>query len=202
MDLQIRNGRVVIPFFIKIDPKNGKMTDYDTHIERYLSKLIDMFVDSEAAKAFLKKNGETLIYEVYEKDIPEVNGEIRYCSSVTYPGKIGDEYFMTKGHFHKRPDTAELYYCIRGRGYMLMEKKDGEYAIGEMYPGSAVYVPGDYAHRSINIGDEPLISLPVYPGDAGHDYRSIEDSGFKHIVVERNSKAVVIENPKYGKMLK
>ncbi|MBA7712346.1 Glucose-6-phosphate isomerase [subsurface metagenome] len=95
MDLQIRNGRVVIPFFIKIDPKNGKMTDYDTHIERYLSKLIDMFVDSEAAKAFLKKNGETLIYEVYEKDIPEVNGEIRYCSSVTYPGKIGDEYFMS-----------------------------------------------------------------------------------------------------------
>ena len=202
MDLQIRNGRVVIPFFIKIDPKNGKMTDYDTHIERYLSKLIDMFVDSVTAKAFLKKNGETLIYEVYEKDIPEVNGEIRYCSSVTYPGKIGDEYFMTKGHFHKRPDTAELYYCIRGRGYMLMEKRDGEYTLGEMYPGSAVYVPGDYAHRSINIGDEPLISLPVYPGDAGHDYRSIEDSGFKHIVVERNSKAVVIENPKYGKMLK
>lgn len=202
MDLQIRNGRVAIPFFIKIDPENGKMTDYDTHIERYLSKLIDMFVDSEAVKAFLKKNGETLIYEVYEKDIPEVNGEIRYCSSVTYPGKIGDEYFMTKGHFHKRPDTAELYYCIRGRGYMLMEKRDGEYALGEMYSGSAVYVPGDYAHRSINIGDEPLISLPVYPGDAGHVYRSIEDSGFKHIVVERNSKAVVIENPKYGKMLK
>lgn len=202
MDLQIRNGRVVTPFFIKIDPKNGKMTDYDTHIERYLSKLIDMFVDSVTAKALLKKNGETLIYEVYEKDIPEVNGEIRYCSSVTYPGKIGDEYFMTKGHFHKRPDTAELYYCIRGRGYMLMEKRDGEYALGEMYPGSAVYVPGDYAHRSINIGDEPLISLPVYPGDAGHVYRSIEDSGFKHIVVERNSKAVVIENPKYGKMLK
>lgn len=202
MDLQIRNGRVVTPFFIKIDPKNGKMTDYDTHIERYLSKLIDMFVDSVTAKALLKKNGETLVYEVYEKDIPEVNGEIRYCSSVTYPGKIGDEYFMTKGHFHKRPDTAELYYCIRGRGYMLMEKRDGEYALGEMYPGSAVYVPGDYAHRSINIGDEPLISLPVYPGDAGHVYRSIEDSGFKHIVVERNSKAVVIENPKYGKMLK
>lgn len=200
MALKIKNGRVFIPFSIRIDPDNGKMTDYDTHIKRYLSKLLNMFVDSEAAEAFLIRNGETLIYEVYEKDIPEVNGEIRYCSSITYPGKVGEEYFMTKGHFHARPDTAELYYCIRGRGYMLMERKDGEYTLEEMYPGSAVYVPGDYAHRSINIGDEPLISLPVYPGDAGHDYGSIEDSGFKHIVVERNGKPLVVENPKYGRM--
>lgn len=198
--MKIKNGRVFIPFSIRIDPDNGKMTDYDTHIKRYLSKLLNMFVDSEAAEAFLIRNGETLIYEVYEKDIPEVNGEIRYCSSITYPGKVGEEYFMTKGHFHARPDTAELYYCIRGRGYMLMERKDGEYTLEEMYPGSAVYVPGDYAHRSINIGDEPLISLPVYPGDAGHDYGSIEDSGFKHIVVERNGKPLVVENPKYGRM--
>ena len=107
---------------------------------------------------------------------------------------------MTKGHFHARRDTAELYYCIRGRGYMLMEKEDGEYELGEMYPGRSVYVPAFYAHRSINTGGEPLISLAVYPGDAGHDYGSIETSGFKHVVVERNGKSVAVENPRYGKM--
>jgi len=201
MTLKLEEGRVIFPFSTGIDPLNGRMDNYDTHIERYLSKLVDMFYERDKAEEFLKKNGDILVYEVYENDIPEVDGEIRFCSSVTYPGKIGDEYFMTKGHFHKRPDTAELYYCIKGRGYMLMEKKTGEYILEEMYPGRAVYVPGYYAHRSINIGDEPLISLPVYPADAGHDYGSIEKSGFKHVVVEKNGKPAVIENPNYGIML-
>lgn len=201
MKLEIENGRVVYPFSTEIDQHTGKMTDYDTHIQRFLSKLTSMFFDKEAAEHYLKENGDVLVYEVFEKDIPEVDGEIRYCSSITYPGKVGGEYFMTKGHFHAREDTAELYYCIRGKGFMLMEKKNGDYVIEEMYPGRAVYVPAFYAHRSINIGDEPLISLPVYPGDAGHDYGSIEKSGFKHIVVEKDGKPRVIENPKYGKMM-
>ncbi len=200
MELRVENGRIVYPFSVGFNSANGELDDFDTHIERYLSKLINVFADADAAWQYLRDNGDKLIYEVYEKNIPEVDGEIRFCSSITYPGKIGDEYFMTKGHFHSRPDTAELYYCIRGKGCMLMEKKDGRYVLEQMYPGRAVYVPGHYAHRSINIGDEPLISLPVYPGNAGHDYGTIEDSGFKHLVVDRNGKPTVIENPEYGRM--
>ncbi|MFW6138693.1 MAG: glucose-6-phosphate isomerase family protein [Spirochaetota bacterium] len=200
MVIKTENGRVVSPFSCGIDTRNGKMDDYDTHVQRYLGKLASMFSDPEAAETYLKKNGDVLIYEVYEKDIPEADGEIRFCSSITCPGKIGGEYFMTKGHFHSRPDTAELYYCTSGWGFMLMEKESGEYAIEEMYPGRAVYVPGYYAHRSINTGDQPLISIPVYPGDAGHDYSSIEKSGFRHIVIEKNGKPQVVENPRYGKM--
>ena len=108
---------------------------------------------------------------------------------------------MTKGHFHARRDTAEIYYCLLGKGYMLMEKEDDEYYLEEMFPGRTVYVPGHYAHRSINVGKEPLISLAVYTGDAGHDYGSIETSGFKHAVVEKNGRPEVIENPRFGKML-
>ena len=200
MQIKMENGAVAFPFSVKINSVTGKMDDYDTHIERSLSTLVSIFSDPDAAEDFLEKNGDTLTYEVYEKNIPEVNGEIRFCSSVTYPGKIGDEYFMTKGHFHLRPDTAEIYYCIRGNGYILMEKKDGNPILEDMHPGRVVYVPGNYAHRSINIGDEPLISLPVYPGDAGHDYKSIEDNGFRHIVVEKNGKPALLENPRYGRM--
>ncbi|MFW6181989.1 MAG: glucose-6-phosphate isomerase family protein, partial [Spirochaetota bacterium] len=58
-----------------------------------------------------------------------------------------------------------------------------------------------WAHRSINTGhNEPLISLAVYPGDAGHDYGSIETAGFKHVVVERGGEPRVVENPRYGRM--
>ena len=41
-----------------------------------------------------------------------------------------------------------------------------------------VYVPPYWAHRSINTGDEPLISLCIYSGDAGHDYGDIKSDGF------------------------
>jgi glucose-6-phosphate isomerase len=199
--IQIADGRVAKPFTVGWDPRDGIMDDPDNHIQRFLSKLTGMFYDRAAAERHLQEHGDVLLYEVYEKKIPEADGELQFCSSITHPGKIGDEYFMTKGHFHARRDTAEVYYTIRGRGYMLMETEDGsQFELGEMLPGRTVYVPPFWAHRSINIGDEPLISLPVYPGDAGHDYGSIETAGFKHVVVERSGKPTVIENPRYGRM--
>ena len=200
MKLQIENDTIVKPFAVWWDPKDGIMDDPDNHIERYLSKLTNMFYDPSSAEKFLREKGDVILYEVYEKTIPQRDGEIQFCSSITHPGKIGNEYFMTKGHFHARRDTAEVYYCLRGKGFMLMENEDGEYELGEMYPGRTVYVPAYYAHRSINTGNEKLISLAVYPGDAGHDYGSIETSGFRHVVIERDGKPEVIENPRYGNM--
>jgi len=200
MEIRVENGRVAYPFFVEIDSCSGKMDGDATHIERYLSNLTNIFAEPDAADDLLRKKGDILVYEVYEKRVPEANGEVKFCASITHPGKIGHEYFMTKGHFHSRPDTAELYYCIRGRGYILMENKQGKLVLEEMLPGRVIYVPGYYAHRSINTGDEPLISLPVYPGDAGHDYEPMEERGFKHIVVEKDGRPVPIENPRYGRM--
>ena len=55
-----------------------------------------------------------------------------------------------------------------------------------------VYVPPNWAHRSINTSkDEPLISFCVYPGDAGHNYGDIEQQGFGKRIFERNEKAVI-----------
>jgi glucose-6-phosphate isomerase len=200
MNPVIENNTIIKPFSVGWVQTDGIMDDPDNHVERYLSKLTDMFSDPAAAESYLKEKGDVLLYEVYEKSIPTRDGELQFCTSITHPGKVGNEYFMTKGHFHARRDTAEVYYCINGNGYMLMEKEDGELGLEEMYPWRAVYVPAYFAHRSICTGDVPLISLAVYPGDAGHDYGSIETSGFKHIIVEKNGKPEVIENPRYGHM--
>jgi glucose-6-phosphate isomerase len=197
----VEGNMVIRPFSVGWDPKDARMDDPDNHIQRFLSKVLDMWVDHEAANRYLEEHGDVLLYETYEKQIPHRDGEIQFCSSITHPGKIGNEYFMTKGHYHARRDTAEIYYCLRGRGFMLMEKEDVEHYLEEMRPGRTVYVPGYYAHRSINVGEEPLISLAVYAGDAGHDYGSIETSGFKHVVVEKDGRPEVIENPRFGHML-
>jgi oxalate decarboxylase/phosphoglucose isomerase-like protein (cupin superfamily) len=41
-------------------------------------------------------------------------------------GKVGKEYFMTKGHFHMRPDRAEFYRGVRGEGMLIMMDRNRE----------------------------------------------------------------------------
>jgi oxalate decarboxylase/phosphoglucose isomerase-like protein (cupin superfamily) len=36
-----------------------------------------------------------------------------------------DEFAMTKGHFHTVLETAEVYYCLRDQGMMVMETPEG-----------------------------------------------------------------------------
>ncbi len=176
-----------------INRETGEMATPDNVYERPLSAMAGMYEDAEAVRAALS-GGDPIIYKVYEKKVPQLAGELQWCMSVTLPGKIGREYYMTKGHFHEVRNTAEIYLCVRGQGYMLMETEEGETSAVEMRPDTAVYVPAAWAHRSINTGDEPLISFCVYPGDAGHDYGSIETAGFKKRIVEIDGKPAIIDN--------
>ncbi len=130
--------------------------------------------------------------------IPENSGDIAYGTSMVYPGKIGDEYFMTKGHFHTILDTAEVYHCLGGHGYLLMESPEGDCEAREMTPGVAVYVPGRYAHRSINVSPtEKLVTFFAFRADAGHDYGTIESKGFRKLMVDRAGTPTLIDNPKW-----
>lgn len=167
-------------------------------IRRTLSKMKGMFHDQNAYEAELAK-GDTLLYEFYDMGVPDSEKDVAYGTSITYPGKVGDEYHMTKGHFHTVIDTAEVYYCLRGHGYMMMETPEGKTEWLEFLPGKAVYVPGRWAHRSINVHPtEPLVTFFAFPGNAGHDYGTIESKGFRKLMVERDGKPTVIDNPRWN----
>jgi len=130
---------------------------------------------------------------------PAVAGELLHGLSVVHPGKVGDEYYMTKGHFHAELATAEIYYCLRGRGLMVMETPEGAWAVEPLAPGKVLYVLPRWAHRSVNTGaEEDLVTFFVYPGNAGHDYGMIERQGFRKLVVEREGVPCVIDNPHWG----
>jgi glucose-6-phosphate isomerase len=167
------------------------------YIVRRLSAMRGQYADRQAYEAMLAQE-DVVLYEVYEIPRPEVAGELRHGLSILHPGRVGDEYFMTKGHFHTVLDTAELYYCLRGRGMLVMETPEGEWAVEELLPGRVVYVPPRWAHRSVNTGtDEDLVTLFVYPGNAGHDYGTIERQGFRKLVVERDGQPCVVDNPRW-----
>ena len=144
------------------------------------------------------KEKDILVYEFYELGIPEDPGELAFGTTILYPGKVGKEYFMTKGHFHSKIDTAEIYYCLRGRGYLLMENPEGEVELREMTPGVSVYVPPSFAHRSVNISEtESFVMFFVFRADAGHDYKTIETKGFRKLIIEKDGKPTIIDNPKW-----
>lgn len=183
----------VVPF----DLVTGKAPEaIAKSLQRNLSGLKDIFYDKEAAEAILAKGEDRLVYEFYDLQMPEKEGDLAFGTSILYPGRVGDEFHMTKGHFHTILETAEVYYCLQGYGLMMMESPEGEIEYQEMTPGSAVYVPGRYAHRSINISpDETLVTFYVFRADAGHDYGTIEDKGFRKIVVAKGDSYEVIDNP-------
>ena len=166
--------------------------------KRMLSAMEGMYLNNERLKEMIQEE-DILVYEFYELGIPENPGELAYGTTLVYPGKVGREYFMTKGHFHSKIDTAEVYYCIRGHGYLLMENPEGEVELQEMTSGTSVYVPPKYAHRSINISNsEPFIMFFTFRADAGHDYKTIETKGFRKLLIEKDGKPELIDNPKWN----
>jgi glucose-6-phosphate isomerase len=67
------------------------------------------YADPVEFEALLNKH-DLLVYEVYENvNMPKAPGELYHGSSIVHPGKVGNEYFMTKGHFHQVLETAEVY---------------------------------------------------------------------------------------------
>jgi glucose-6-phosphate isomerase, archaeal len=52
-----------------------------------------------------------------------------------------------------------------------------------MASSTVAYVPPRWAHRSVNTGDEAFMFFAVYPGQAGHDYATIERTGFRQRVL-------------------
>jgi glucose-6-phosphate isomerase len=186
------------PFTYTIPFPRAIPTRMDNHIQRRLSALHGQFLDTEAYEKMLAVE-DSLIYEVYEIKRPEVEGEILMGVSIVHPGKVGREFFMTKGHFHSVLETAEVYLCMKGEGFMVMENPEGESSVEALSPGKVLYVPPRWAHRSVCTSrQEDLVTFFSYPANAGHDYGTIEQRGFRKLVVEGMAGIAIIDNPRWA----
>ena len=163
---------------------------------RCLSQMKNMYLDQEAVTAILEKD-DPVIYEFYELGCPERTGDLLFGTTILYPGTVGEEYYMTKGHFHTILDSAEVYYTLNGEGIMILENPEGDTRECPLRKGEALYVPRRYAHRSVNTGDKPLVMYFTFQADAGHDYGTIETKGYRKIVLEKDGRPVIIDNPRW-----
>jgi len=186
------------PFFMNLDFKSGALTPSDRVNVRKLSHMKGMFLDAEAERLNLA-SGDPIIYSFSEKVLPEEPGHLQIAMTTIHPGKIGQEFFMTKGHYHKLARTSEVYLGLEGKGCLSMQTVDGRFEAIDILPGVLAYIPPYWGHRMANTGKTPFVFFAVYPGDAGHNYGDIEKSGFARILVERNGSPALIDNPRWRK---
>lgn len=162
-------------------------------VKRFLHDLRGCFADAKAFDMAAAADNP-LLYSVATVEPAGGDGDLHYGLGMLMAGKIGNEYFMTKGHLHSWRSAAEFYIGLTGEGVMLLEDEaTGESRMVPLRPHGVVFVPGHTAHRTMNVGRTPLTYLGVYPAKAGHDYGAIAQKNFRCVVVERNGKPVMLE---------
>ena len=168
---------------------NGKVLIGDNVSKsiRRLSDLSGIFMDE---KAFDAMDKEQIVYRVSSVFPVKEGASGGLFMGITYlsAGKVGNEYFMTKGHYHSNIDRAEFYWGIEGEGMLMLMNEYREVWTERMFPGSLHYIPGGVAHRVANIGDTTLIFSACWPSDAGHNYDEIAKNGFAARLLEIDGK--------------
>jgi len=138
------------------------------------------------------------------------------------PGKVGNEYIKTYGHYHVG-DISETYWIVYGEGITIAQKRvvgsDGEpvdeeieeIRIVKVKAGEAVFMPRGWAHASVNIGktffatadDSPVNFEDVDPSSLpGHaDYEPIKKMrGMAYYIIEEKGQPTLVKNPAYKKV--
>ena len=142
----------------------------------------------------LPAENEKIIYSVqsFEPVLAGSEGGLYWGVTTLEPGTVNGEYYMTHGHFHANASRAEYYATSSGAGLLLLMGRDRVTTVEKMAAGSLHYIPGDKAHRVVNVGDAPLIFWACWPSDAGYDYDAIVKDGFSVRVMEYEEKAVLV----------
>jgi glucose-6-phosphate isomerase len=183
------------PSLHHLSPEDGALSGRSHRYEKRLSELAGLYAD-EAAFAAALAAGDRVVYAVEDYRPSGARGDL--CFGVTHmqPGRIGAEYYMTRGHIHAVANRPETYRGEAGRGVMLLESPDGQVVTLEITPGATVYVPPYWIHRSVNVGTGPLVMSFVYPADSGQDYGIIARSnGMKVRIVADGAGWTAVPNP-------
>lgn len=161
------------------------------HKTTVLSDLEGLFYDEEAWGA---ANQDQVLYTV-DAHLPVAEGTeggLFFGITRINPGKIGEEYIFTRGHFHAKSDRGEYYWGIEGEGMLLLMDRNRNCRAERVKPGSLHYIPAHTAHRVANTGNTVLSFAAAWPSDAGHDYAEIFNNGFSARLIEVNNQPQLV----------
>lgn len=186
----------LFPMQVGIDAKSGAVSPATGHYTKHLSEFGGIYADNDAWSKAVQDGDDPLVYEVIE--YRKEGSDLFFGTTTMQPGKVGQEYYMTRGHFHEDRTKGEVYCTLSGRGVLLLENRQGQCETVEMSENSCAFIPPDWAHRSINCGSEPLVFTWFCSVDAGHDYGQILKNGMRKLAFERDGKQVIVDNPRFA----
>lgn len=168
----------------KINMQEGRLEHYGENLEkqklitadRKVKDILSIFKNPSISE----DQKENLAYHV-EVMMPREEGvenHLQFGFSHIMKGDINGEYMMTKGHFHEKREAPEIYWGVKGKGLLILMNEEGKTWFENVEKGTLHHISGHIAHRLVNIGDETLVVGTCWPLDAGHDYGSINDTGF------------------------
>jgi glucose-6-phosphate isomerase, archaeal len=184
------------PISVQFDFESGKFDPTKAGVDRRVSDLSMMFADKAAVEAEIKAD-DKIVYDIAYHPFETSKSDMALGVTRIRPGKVGDEYHFTKGHYHTADNQPEIYFCVKGEGYLFMQTHDGEFRAERWTPGTISHIPPMWAHRVVNTGDEMLVFVASYHTSAGHDYEPIMEKGFVKMAVEQDGEAVLVDNERW-----
>jgi glucose-6-phosphate isomerase len=165
------------PGICRVDVAKGELRGATNRYTKTLRDLAGLYEDEGAFDALSARMGDEVVYEVTDYKPSADAGDMIIGVTRMVPGRVGREYFLTRGHIHANADRPEMYYGESGHGIMLLESPAGEIRTVEIGPRSLCYVPPYWIHRSVNVGSTELVMTFAYPADSGQDYDIIAKAG-------------------------
>lgn len=167
-------GRLSVDPFAARLGRDGNVYPEGRGSVRRLSDVAALFEDVEKAVE-TQREINPIIYSTSTAPVPEAEGHIGFNLTRIEPGCVGDEFYMTHGHIHIRPD-GETYIGQSGRGGIVLSR-NGEIKWLEITAGVVGYIPPGWTHRSVNTGTTPFIFASVYPALSGQNYEPVRRHG-------------------------
>lgn len=123
--------------------------------------------------------------------------------TILSPGKNGNEFNKTYGHFHNY-QGVEIYRVIYGQGVLIMQRNDEdgeakEIRVTSLRGGMTVEVPAGYGHALVNIGKTYLVVIDDAPdGAKTHNFEPVrEKHGFAYYIIDKKGEVGFESNPRY-----
>ena len=150
-----------------------------------------------------------------------IRGSNNQNVTVWEPGRVGEEYIKTYGHYHVG-DISETYRILFGEGIAVVQKRverggqpiddeiEGIYIV-HVKPGDALFMQSGWGHLVDNITDGFIVTIDYIPVSfdkvdsvslPGHAfYEEVKKmQGFCYYVVEKDGKLALVKNEKYKKI--
>lgn len=124
--------------------------------------------------------------------------------TVLLPGKVGQEFYKTHGHYHMHGES-ESYRVLYGKGLLLMQREPSvssseiDFKAIELSEGDEFMVPEGYGHALSNPTEGLFIAEDKEVASAGHNYEPVKKMrGFAKYVVLEDGKVIFLDNVHYN----